>query len=193
MNKMIRWGFAAGLLPLAACAGNPPPPPTPPAPPPLAAADANFVTMATQGGLAEIAEAQLAEKQSHNPSVLNYAKKMITDHTAANDQLAQIAGKKGVTPPTTPSDAQTQEANALSTETGRKFDHDYIADQISGHTMMVQLFQTEASSGADPDIKAYAQTTEPTVQNHLDMADAISAKMKGHAIGHRYRHHHTAS
>jgi putative membrane protein len=187
---MIRWGFAAGLLPLAACAGNPPPPPAPPpAPPPLAAADANFITMATQGGLAEIAEAQVAQKQSHNPAILHYAQMMITDHTAANNQLAQIAAKKGVTPPSSPSDAQTQEANALSADTGRKFNHDYIADQISGHTLQVQLFQTEAASGSDPDLKAFAQETEPTVQHHLDMANALGSKSRGHAMGHHARHH----
>ncbi len=189
MNNAIRWGFALGLLPLAACAGNPPPPPAAaPAPPPLAAADANFITVATQGGLAEIAEAQIAEKQSHNTSILNFAKTMITDHTAANQQLAQIAAKKGVTPPSSPSDAQTQEANTLSAETGRKFNHDYITDQIAGHQSMLTVFQTEASSGTDPDLKAYAEQTEPTVQHHLDMADAISAKMHGHALGRHHRH-----
>jgi len=35
---------------------------------------------------------------------------------------------------------------------------------------VLKLLQTEASDGADPDIKAFAQQTIPTVQKHLDMA-----------------------
>ncbi len=188
MNNAIRWGFALGLLPLAACADNTPPPP-PPAPPPLAAADANFVTAATQASLAEIAEAQIAQKQSHNTSILNFAQQMITDHTQANQELAQIAAKKGVTPPAAASDAQTQEANGLSTETGRTFNHDYINDQVAGHKAALAVFQEEATSGTDPDLKSFAQNTLPAIQHHLDMADAISAKMQGHALGRHHRHH----
>ena len=192
MKKIIRWGFALGLLPLAACAGNPPPPPAPPAPPPLAEGDANFVTAATQANLAEIAEAQIAQKMSKNPAILNYAQEMVTDHTQANQELAQIAAKKGVTPPASPSDAQTQEANALSAEHGSKFNHDYIADQISGHTAALAVFQQEASSGTDPDLKAYAEQTAPIVQHHLDEAKAIESHMVGHHHG-RMHHHHTSA
>ena len=191
MNNTIRWGFALGLLPLAACAGNPPAPPAPPpAPPPLAAADANFVTTATQGGLAEIAEAQIAQKQSHNPAILKYAQQMITDHTSGNQQLAAIASKKGATPPATPSDAQTSEANALSAEHGAKFNHDYVADQISGHQAVLAAYQQEATSGTDPDLKAFAEQNQSVVQSHLDMAQALATRQAGHA---HHRRHHTTS
>jgi putative membrane protein len=190
MNNVIRWGFALGLLPLAACAGNPPPPPAPPAPPPLAAGDAAFITAATQGGLAEIAEAQIAQKNSRSPAIQNFAQTMITDHTQANNQLAQIAAKKGVTPPASPSDAQTQEATALSAEHGPKFNRDYIADQIADHKEVLAAFQQEATSGTDPDLKAFAEQTEPTIQHHIEMADEINAKMMGHHGGGHYHHHH---
>jgi putative membrane protein len=188
MNNVIRWGFALGLLPLAACAGNPPPPPAPPAPPPLAATDATFITAATQGGLTEVAEAQTALKQTHNPAIVSYANQMVSFHTQANQNLAAIAVKKGVTPPASPSDAQTQEATALQSETGRKFNHDYIADQIAGHQAAVSAFQDEATNGTDPDLKAFAQSSLPTVQQHLAMAQSLEAKMSGHG-GRHHRHH----
>lgn len=193
MNRYTRWGFALVLLPIAACASNPPPPApvaAPVGPPPLAASDATFIQDAAQGGLAEIQEAQLAQKMSHNPKVKAYASRMITDHTQADSQLSSIATSKGATVPTSPNDMQMQQMTALQSEKGHKFDHDYIADQITDHTMMLQMFQTEATSSTDPDLKKFAADTTPIIQSHLDMAKAITKPMHK---GMMHHHHHASA
>ncbi len=188
MNRYTRWGFALVVLPIAACASNPPAPPpaAPPAPPPLASADATFVAGAAQGGMTEIQEAQLAQKMSHSAKIKSYAARMITDHGAADDQLKQLAMTKNATVPTAVDDAQAQEISKLQGETGRKFDHDYIADNIAGHQQQVVLFQTESQSGTDPDLKKFASDTLPTIQSHLDQATALA----GPAHKGTMRHHH---
>jgi putative membrane protein len=38
--------------------------------------------------------------------------------------------------------------------------------------------QNEAVSGTDPDFKAFAAKTAPTIQMHLDAINKISASMK---------------
>lgn len=193
MNRYARWGFALAFLPLAACAGTPPPPaaaPAPPGPPPLAAADATFIQDAAQGDLAEVQEAQLALTKTHSPKVKAFANKMIADHTANTDQLKQIATAKGATLPTAPNDMQMQQMTALQADMGRKFDHDYIADQITDHTMMLQMFQTEATSSTDPDLKKFAADTTPIIQSHLDMAKAITKPMHK---GMMHHHHHASA
>ncbi len=191
MNNTIRWGFALALLPLAACADSTPAPaPAVPAgPPPLAAADAAFVTAAAQGGLSETQEAQLVQKMSHGAKVRAFASRMTTDHSHADDQLKQIAMTKGVTLPTTPSDAQMQEITTLQGLKGYKFDHQYIADQVTDHQQMLQLFQTEAQTGTDSDLKMFAANTVPVLQSHLDAANAL-AKPSGM---HRAMRHHKNS
>lgn len=187
MNRYARWGFALAFLPLAACADKPAPPPAapPPGPPPLAAADASFVTDAAQGGMAEIQEAQLALSKTHSARVKMFANKMIADHTKADDQLKTIATAKGVTLPTAVNDMQMQQMTTLQGETGHKFDHDYMTDQLSDHQTMLQLFQTEASSGTDADLKTFAANTVPVIQSHIDMA-----KGPVHAHMHMHHHHH---
>ena len=190
MNRYARWGFALVLLPIAACADKTATSPTAPAgPPPLAAADAAFIMDATQGGLAEVQEGQLAQTNARSPRVKSFATKMVGDHTPNNDQLKQIAVAKGATVPTAPSDVQTQQIATLQAEKGRAFDHDYIADQIAGHTAMLQLFQTEAASGTDPDLKKFASDTVPVIQSHIDMANAMT---KG-GMHKGMRHRKTAS
>ncbi|MGI4959700.1 MAG: DUF4142 domain-containing protein [Janthinobacterium lividum] len=191
MNRYARWGFALVILPMAACANQPTPAPTvvPPGPPPLAAADATFIQDAAQGGLAEVQAGQLAQSKARSPRVKAFGAKMIADHTPANDQLKQIATAKGATVPMAPNDMQMQQMTALQAEMGHKFDHDYIADQIADHTMMLQLYQTEAASGTDPDLKKFAADTIPVIQSHIDMGNAIQ-KGGMHKGMHR---HHTAS
>ncbi len=192
MNRFARWGFALAVLPIAACASNPPaPPPAAPAgPPPLASADATFVTAAAQGGMTEIQEAQLAQKMSHNARIKAYAARMISDHTAADDQLKQLAMTKSAMLPTAVNDTQMQEISKLQGETGRKFDHDYIADNVAGHQQQVVLFQTESQSGTDPDLKKFASDTLPTIQSHLDQATAMTSM--GHS-GTMHHHHKKAT
>ena len=193
MNRVARWGFALALMPLAACASNTPPaaPVAPPGPPPLAASDASFIEMAAQGGMAEVQMGQLAEQTSKSHAVKAYAAQMIKDHEPNNDQLKQLATSKGATVPTTLSDEQQKTLTMLQGEKGRKFDHDYLQAQVEGHTAMLSTFQTEAASGTDPDLKSFAASTEPVVQDHLTKAQKLSSPMH-HKMMHR-RHHVTSA
>jgi putative membrane protein len=191
MNRYARWGFAIALMPLAACASHTPPatPPAPPGPPPLAASDAAFIQTAAQGGMAEIQTGQLAEQTSKSRAVKAFAEHMIKDHTANNDQLKQIATTKGATVPASVNDEQQATMTKLQGEKGRKFDHDYIAAQVQGHEQMLSAFQTEASSGTDPDLKSFAAQTVPVIQEHLKDAE----KLAGPAHGKMMHHHHKSS
>lgn len=176
MNTMIRWGFALCLLPIAACSSNTPAPvaEAPPAMPALAPVDQTFVTMAAQGGMAEVQLATLAQSNARSPRVKTFASEMIKDHSAANDQLMKLASAKGVTPPTDLNDMQAQQKQMLTSEHGAKFDRDYMRGQVSDHQAMLQAFQDEAQNGQDADIKTFAQNTIPTIQQHLAQAQRAS-------------------
>ena len=193
MNRTVRWGIALVALPLAACAGNPPPaaPTVASAPPPLGAADAAFINTAGTGDLGEFQEAQLAQKNSRNPKVLAFANKLITDHSQGQDKLKQVAAAKNVTLPTAPSDLAMQQVSTLQSLKGRKFDREYVTDQVSDHQQMLQAFQAEAQGGTDPDVKAFASAGVPVIQSHLDAANALATSM---ATKHKAMHRrHAAS
>ena len=186
MNRMIRWGFALALLPVAACSSNTPAPvaEAPPAPA-LAPVDQTFVTMAAQGGMAEVQMATLAQTNARSPRVKSFASEMIKDHSAANDQLMKLAQAKGVTPPTDLTDTQNQQKTMLTGEKGAKFDRDYMHGQVADHQAMVQAFQEEAQNGQDPDIKAFAANTVPTIQQHLTEAQRASGMKMARPMMHK--------
>jgi putative membrane protein len=133
-------------------------------------ADKMFVTQAAQGGLAEVQLAQLAQQKSQNETVKKFAQTMIDDHTPNNEKLTQLATSKGLNPPTNPSAAQQKMMDHLQGLDGPKFDHAYLTGQVKAHDAMLKVFQREATNGHDADLKAFAESTVPTIQKHISMA-----------------------
>jgi putative membrane protein len=191
MSRTARWALALALLPIAACshremaANTPPANPQPPAPQ-LSATDSTFIDQAAMSGLDEVQDGQLGATQASRAAVREFAQRMVADHTKANQQLAQIASQKGVTPPTQSDQQQTAERDALRHMHGRTFDSHFIQDQVRDHQQSIQLFQQEAEQGTDPDLKAFAQQTLPILQQHLQMAESLEGR---HATGRAARKH----
>jgi putative membrane protein len=140
----------------------------------LSKADQHFVMKAASAGMAEVQAAQLAQQKSQDQKVKDFAQKMITDHTANNQQLASLAQQKGLTVPTTLDAKDQKQLDALSKLDGSKFDRMYMKDQVKDHQMVLKLMQHEAQSGQDADLKAFATQTTPVIQQHLDMAKSDS-------------------
>jgi len=142
-------------------------------------ADNTFVMKAAAGGMAEVQLGNLAKSQASNADVKSFGEQMVTDHTKANDELKDIAGKKGITLPTS-LNAKDQALNdRLSKLQGADFDREYMKAMVSDHRTDVNEFRKESRSGSDPDIKAFAAKTLPTLENHLKMAESTDAKVKG--------------
>ncbi|WP_233233289.1 DUF4142 domain-containing protein [Bordetella sp. LUAb4] len=143
----------------------------------LASADKSFLEDAAQGGNTEIAGSKLALEKSKNADVKAFATQMIKDHTAVGEELAALARSKGYTPPTEPSLMQKGELKALDV-TDDSFDSMYARRiGVAAHESTVELFEKAAKDAKDPEIKAFAQKTLPSLQSHLEMAKALQAKV----------------
>ena len=170
--RLARWLFVAALLPIAACSSNSSAPvaAAPPAPPPLAAADQAFVNAAAGSDAGEIQAGQLAATKARSARVKAFANQMVTAHTATTQQLMTIAQSKGVTPDATPPQMVTDAMTKLNADRPAAFDRDYLREQVASHQAAVQAFQDEIANGQDADLKQFATTTLPTIQQHLAMA-----------------------
>jgi len=140
----------------------------------LSAADKKFMTEAAQGGLAEVQLGQLASQRATSDAVKQFGQRMVQDHTQANTQLKQLASQKGVTLPTTIGSENQKVKQQLSKLSKTRFDKAYTNDMVKDHEKDVSLFQSEAQGGQDPDVKAFAAQTLPTLQEHLQMAKSIA-------------------
>ena len=150
----------------------------------MSSADQKFMMMAATGGMAEVEMARLALEKSSSDAVKQFAQKMIDDHTAANNELMQVASTKGVMLPTQPDAKQMAMMAKMQKLSGMEFDMMYVKEAgVKGHEMMEKLFMKESMSGKDMDAKAFAAKTLPTVQMHLKMARDMMMNMKGMTTG----------
>jgi putative membrane protein len=138
--------------------------------------DKEFFIAAAQANLSEIELGQMARDKATGAGVKTFAERMITDHGQANEELKQLALKKGVALPAVVNKDQAKSADDLSKKVGMDFDKSYMAQMIRDHEAAVSKFRTASQSATDPDLKAWAAKTLPTLQNHLTMAKQIAAK-----------------
>jgi putative membrane protein len=144
----------------------------------LAPEDRTFLNKAAVGGMAEVQLGQLAVKNAKSADVKTFGQRMIDDHSKVNSELTRLATTKGVTPPSELDSKNKATLDRLSKSTGDQFDKAYMTDMVTDHEEDVAEFQKEANSGGDPDEKAFAAKTLPTLQEHLQLAKSIHAKLK---------------
>ncbi|HEY3570771.1 MAG TPA: DUF4142 domain-containing protein, partial [Thermoanaerobaculia bacterium] len=65
----------------------------------------------------------------------------------------------------------------LSKLSGAAFDKAYVSMMVKDHKKDVAEFKKESTKAKDSDVKSFASTTLPTLQDHLKMIEDISAKM----------------
>ncbi len=141
--------------------------------------DTKFVKDAAAGGMEEVELGKLAVAKAASADVKNFGQKMVDDHSKANDQLAQLASQKGIELKKDPSMMAKHDSAKLAKLKGAKFDKAYMDMMVADHKKDVADFEHASKGAKDNDIKSWASTTLPTLQEHWKMAKEIDAKVGG--------------
>lgn len=140
--------------------------------------DVEFVDRASLAGKREVQASQIALERSPSADVRAYARRMVDDHGKTNDQLRRLGAQKGV--PVQAARIVDPDVDALRSKSGREFDTAYVA--VAGpdaHREAIRLFDAEARNGHDPDLRAFAGRTLPTLEHHLAAAHKVARKVEG--------------
>jgi putative membrane protein len=145
----------------------------------LTSSDQKFALEAAMGGMAEVEMGRLAVQHGSSAAVKQFGQRMVDDHSQANSELMQLASTKGITLPTGLDAKHQSEIAKMSQLSGAAFDRAYSKEMVKDHEKDVALFQKQSMRGADSDLKSLAAKTLPTLQEHLQMARALSANRSG--------------
>ncbi len=145
----------------------------------LSESDYKFVKQAARGGISEVELGLLAQQKGNSDAVRNFGSQMAQDHKKANQELKQIATSKGVTIPSELSHGERSTLDKLQNATGADFDKEYASAMVKDHKEDVKEFKKAAGDLKDPDLRAFAQKTLPTLENHLTMAEQMEQSVKG--------------
>jgi putative membrane protein len=146
-------------------------------------ADQKFIEDAIKGNRAEVTLGKMMASKAKDPDVKQFAQMMVKDHTTALSELEQLARQKSVNVPAgLPDDAQELQSklqSKLQSDSGAQLDKDYMNGMVDDHQKDVQEFQHAAQNATDPDVKQLASKLLPTLQQHLDKAQQVNAKVSG--------------
>src|SRR5262245_37859718 len=137
-----------------------------------------FIKEANNANVGEDALAELALQKSQNGQVKDFAQMMKKDHTAANEKLRPIAEAHGVTMSDELDPMHKKLLDQLQQLSGSEFDQQFMKDMLKGHQVVIGKFEKAAQQTQAPDVKEYAQTTLPTLRQHMS-----HAKQTASAVG----------
>lgn len=141
------------------------------------AQDKMFLMQASEGGMAEIAQSQIALRKTKNPEIRTYAQKMIDDHNMLSMNMKPVMDALGVTPPMKLNEAHRIEEKRLNAMSGKDFDAEYVKAMTADHVKTLAMFKNEEATTGNQQLKDTVSQGKPVIQMHTDMIEAMAQKM----------------
>jgi putative membrane protein len=134
--------------------------------------DEQFVKMAEQINLTEIAAGNHAATKAKRPEVQRFGQQMVNEHSNANRKLTAAVNKKWELAGKLDAkhQAKVDKLTALSLD---EFDRTYMQEMVKGHQMAKDLMEQQAAKGKDAALKSYAEEILPGVRMHLQKAQQL--------------------
>lgn len=139
-------------------------------PPPAVNNDESFAMPVGDNGILEVKLAQFAQSNAKNAKVKDLGKMMETDHSKANEELKAWAAKNNVTLPSAMGPDNQKKYDDLTAKKGSDFDKAFSEAMVAQHEASIAKFKTEAASGNNAELKAWAASKIPALEHHLEMA-----------------------
>lgn len=135
--------------------------------------DTLFAQLVTEGGIAEVTLGKLASERTQAEAVANFARRMVEDHSAANEELAGLAEASAIPLPSELNPEHAAMLERLEALEGAVFDLAYMRGQVTDHQKTTQLLIWEIDYGQDAELQRFAAKSLPTILDHLAAAQAI--------------------
>lgn len=144
----------------------------------LSHADVSFLKDAAVGGLFEVEAGQTGSRMASDAGVKAFAQTLANEHSKANDELKQLASSKQVAVSEQLPASMQRDLDKLGKKSGKEFDREFIKQVgIKDHEKDIKLFEKAGKNAKDPEIRAWAEKTLPTLQQHLAEARRLSAAL----------------
>jgi putative membrane protein len=119
----------------------------------------------------------LAQQNAQNEDVKSFGDTLVKDHSSANDKAIEAARSVGITPPTGPNRRQKADHDKMAKKKGADFDRAFAKDMVKDHKQDVAAFKKEAKK--KDAAGQFAESTLPTLQRHLEMAQSLEKQVTG--------------
>ena len=140
-------------------------------------ADGKLIRDVITDDLLETRLAQTAEMKAVNPSVRQFAQRMVTDHSRMQSEWISMASQNGMAVNPQLDNTDKAKVDQLSRLSGTAFDQAYMNLMIQGHQDAVNRLQYEGQSAQSAQVRARVANDLPIVQQHLMLAQQVGAQV----------------
>ena len=140
----------------------------------LPRAERKFLEAAAQHSMAEIQAGRLAGRKATNPQAKQLGQQVAEDQEKSYAEVVQLAKAKSIGLPMQPDKDEAGRTAKLEKLSGPEFDRKFVDTVVRDHEDEVKAFQKMAKNARDPDVRAYAGKTLPTLVGHLQMARQVA-------------------
>jgi putative membrane protein len=135
----------------------------------------------------DISYAKLALSKAKDKLVKDFAQQMITDHSAVQKAVRDLAAKLNVTP------VDSETGNSLKKQAeqitqklqglkGKAFERAYIDNEVAYHKAVINATKTVlVPSAQNVELRSALQGAEPLFEGHLQHAEGVQSAFQGSA------------
>lgn len=145
--------------------------------------DSEIAHIAVTANAIDVEMGRLALTRAEGRAVRDFARTMIADHTAVNEQAAELAERLGVTTADNPTSQSLQENAAaardeLESVADRDFALAYIDHEIAYHRAVLSALDEVLIPGADnAELREFLEAVRPAIAGHLEHAESLRESM----------------
>ena len=140
----------------------------------LARGDRKFIQEAAAAGMYEAEAAKIAASKATDPQVKSFAAMLVDQHSAANNELVQIANAKKVELAAAPPRSMRRDIEKLGKLAGKELDQRFVREVgIKDHEKDIRKFEKASKDVKDAQLKAWIDKTLPHLREHLAAAQKL--------------------
>ncbi len=143
--------------------------------------DANIAAIVSVAGGLDIAYGKIAMSKAKDKQVKEFAKRMVTDHTAVQKAAGELLTKLSVTPEENET-SKGLAANGVKVKErlnklkGKEFDKYYIDNEVAYHELVVNATEKMLiPSAQNSELKSTLVSVLPLFQKHLEHARQVQS------------------
>ncbi len=145
--------------------------------------DPQIASIAVTANQVDVDAGKLAESKSKNKDVKQFAKNMVTDHSAVIKQAVALVTKLKVRPEDNATSKALKQGGKenvakLKKLRGKAFDQAYAEHEVAYHQQVIDAVKNVLIPNAkNAELKALLEKVEPVLEQHLEHAKMLAASL----------------
>lgn len=140
--------------------------------------DKKFLRDAALDGMTEIELGKLVLQKSSDDHVKQFAQRMVEEYTASHRAILRLASDEETTIPKDIDSKHQSRVDKLAKLSGPGFDRAYLQDETRQRHQDVKEYTKASQGGNDPNLKNFATSTLPSLEDHLNALKILSKSAK---------------